>query len=92
MRERRSEARTKLASSVYAIVEQRETPLGHCFIQDVSPSGACIVIYCPLPLGSAVTVSTEEVTLTGTVCSCVCSGSDYRVGLKLTGPPLGTAR
>ena len=91
MRERRSEPRVKLESTVQAVIGQRETLLGHCFIHDVSESGACIVVYCPLPLGSSVTISTDEVKLTGSVCSCVPLGSDYRVGLKLSVPPFGTA-
>ena len=51
-------------------------------LEDISISGACILVDTPVPLGSMVRISYPHGNLQGHVCYCVCRYEMYYLGVE----------
>src|SRR5437868_4803736 len=84
MQERRSEVRMLCADMVevcwndQARNEKRATGL----LEDISPSGACLQLDLPVPLGTAIRWGSVDHHFTGTVRYCVYREIGYFVGVE----------
>jgi len=68
------------------IVDASGGDLGHGILSDISPSGASLFVYCPLPAGARIRLQQNEHIFHGEIRYCVPSGPEFRLGIELIPP------
>ena len=81
--EKRHEPRFPCSGEARITDCETQQDLGYGLLTDVSASGACLRVYCPLKLSSVIELRQGEVAYRGVIRSCLPWGPDFRVGIQL---------
>jgi len=83
MEDRRAETRLMCADMVGLRWKDKSGYENHCMaiLEDISPSGACVQLDSPMPLGTSLVIEYQKVRLEGSVCYCFFQEIGYWTGV-----------
>lgn len=83
MQDRRAETRLMCADMVGLRWTDKSGQENHCtaLLEDISPSGACLQLDSPVPLGTRLVIEYRKVRLEGAVCYCFFQEIGYWTGV-----------
>ncbi|MBZ5591487.1 MAG: PilZ domain-containing protein [Acidobacteriia bacterium] len=86
MQDRRSETRLMCADMVEVQWKEDSGDARSCtgLLEDISPSGACLQLDSPLPLGKTLEIQYRKVRLQGSVCYCFFRDIGYWIGVQFS--------
>ena len=84
--ERRKEPRFPCTGEAQIVDARSGNELGHGIIDDISPSGASLHVYCPVAAGSVIELRQGDTVYHGEIRYCTPSGPDFRLGIQLVPP------